>query len=193
MSRSVLQTVGTAGGFMLVGSMLAAAIFSRQTAAVGQEQNAGGTLRHVVLLEFKPEATKEQIHEIVAGFQALPKKIDGITAFEWGTNNCPEGLADGFTHWFVVTFKDAKSRDAYLPHPAHQDSWRICCRSWRRCWSSITSLRSEKGLRRGHRFAVERAAKRRGGRDEIELDKAGKIDIIAARVKVPTGGWPILT
>jgi hypothetical protein len=75
----------------------------------------------VVLFKFKSEATKEQIQEIVAGFQALPKKIDGVTAFEWGTDVSPEGKADGFTHCFVVTFKDAKARDAYLPHQAHQD------------------------------------------------------------------------
>ena len=121
MVRSVFQTVGIAGGFMLMGSLLAAASFSRPTAAMGQEQDAGGTLRHVVLFKFKPEATKEQIDEIVTGFQQLPKKIEGITAFEWGTNNSPEGLNDGFTHSFVVSFKDAKAREAYLPHQAHQD------------------------------------------------------------------------
>ena len=27
--------------------------------------------------------------------------------------------ADGFTHCFVVSFKDAKARDEYLPHAAH--------------------------------------------------------------------------
>ncbi|HEY2410620.1 MAG TPA: Dabb family protein [Pirellulaceae bacterium] len=121
MLRSVLQTVGVAGGFMLMGSLLAAAAFTRQSAAVAQEQAPGGALRHVVLFKFKPEATKEQIDEIVAGFQQLPKKIEGITAFEWGTNNSPEGLNEGFTHCFVVSFNDAKSRDAYLPHQAHQD------------------------------------------------------------------------
>jgi hypothetical protein len=121
MLRSVLQTVGVAGGFMLVGSFLAAAMFSRQTSAIAQEQGTSAALRHVVLFKFKPEATKEQIDEIVAGFQQLPKKIDGITAFEWGTNNSPEGFNEGFTHCFVVSFKDAKSRDAYLPHQAHKD------------------------------------------------------------------------
>lgn len=121
MLRSLMQTVGVAGGFMLIGSILAAAIFSRQTGAVAEEQASVGTLRHVVLFKFKPDATEEQIGEIVAGFQGLPKKIEGITSFEWGTNNSPEGLNEGFTHCFVVSFKDAKSRDAYLPHQAHKD------------------------------------------------------------------------
>jgi hypothetical protein len=89
--------------------------------AAAQPAAAAAALRHVVLFKFKPDATEQQIQEIVTGFAALPKKIDGITAFEWGTNNSPEGLADGFTHCFVVSFKDAASRDAYLPHQAHKD------------------------------------------------------------------------
>jgi hypothetical protein len=27
----------------------------------------------------------------------------------------------GFTHCFLVTFGDEAGRDAYLPHPAHQE------------------------------------------------------------------------
>jgi hypothetical protein len=121
MIRSDIQTIGTACGFMLLGAIAAMALLKPASNAVAQEQPGSGPLRHVVAFKFKPEATKEQIQEIVAAFQKLPQKIDGITAFEWGTDNSPEGLADGFTHCFVVTFKDTKSREAYLPHPAHQD------------------------------------------------------------------------
>jgi quinol monooxygenase YgiN len=78
-------------------------------------------LRHVVLFRFKAEATPEQVREIVEAFGQLPKKIDGVTAFEWGTDVSPEGRSEGFTHCFVVTFKDAAARDKYLPHPAHQE------------------------------------------------------------------------
>src|SRR5205085_9897251 len=83
--------------------------------------SAAPPLRQVTLFKVKGDATKEQIQDIIAGFQALPKKIDGITAFEYGTDVSPEGLADGFTHCFLVTFKDSKSRDAYLPHAAHKE------------------------------------------------------------------------
>jgi hypothetical protein len=31
-----------------------------------------------------------------------------------------EGLNDGFTHGFVMTFDSPQSRDAYLPHPEHE-------------------------------------------------------------------------
>jgi hypothetical protein len=121
MFRSPIQTICLALGFALAGYLLSFMTLNSQTTATAQDQTAGEPLRHVVLFKFKADATKEQIEEIVAGFQALPKKIEGITAFEWGTNVSPEGLADGYTHCFVVTFKDAKSRDAYLPHQAHKD------------------------------------------------------------------------
>ena len=120
MFRSVLQTACCACGFTILGA-IAATAFTGSHRVVAQDDASGAPLRHVVLFKFKPEATKEQIQEIVAGFQALPKKIDGITAFEWGTDVSPEGRAEGFTHCFVVTFKDARSRDAYLPHQAHKD------------------------------------------------------------------------
>jgi len=78
-------------------------------------------LRHVVLFAFKEDATKEQITEVEKAFAALPEKIETITDFEWGTNNSPEGLNDGLTHCFFVTFADEAGREAYLPHPAHKE------------------------------------------------------------------------
>lgn len=120
MQRMGLPTIFAALGFTLAGFVLATALRVPGNAAAAQ-QAANAPLRHVVLFKFKADATEKQIQEIVAGFEALPKKIDGITNFEWGTDNSPEGLADGFTHCFVVSFKDAAARDAYLPHQAHKD------------------------------------------------------------------------
>jgi hypothetical protein len=78
-----------------------------------------GKLRHIVLLQFKEGTPPEKVKEIEDGFRALPSKIPTVIDFEWGTNNSPEGLADGFTHCFLVTFKNEKGRAEYLPHPAH--------------------------------------------------------------------------
>ncbi|MCU0876909.1 MAG: Dabb family protein [Pirellulaceae bacterium] len=78
-------------------------------------------LQHVVLFKFKDTVTKAQVQEVVDAFAALPKKIDAITGFEWGTDVSVEMRAEGFTHCFIVTFKDAKGRDEYLPHPAHEE------------------------------------------------------------------------
>ena len=89
--------------------------------ALAQDKPAAAPLRHVVLFKFKPEVTKAQVQEVVDAFAALPKKIDTISGFEWGTDVSVEMKADGFTHCFVVSFADAKARDAYLPHAAHAE------------------------------------------------------------------------
>lgn len=86
------------------------------TAAVAENE-----FRHVVLFKFKPGATPEQVKEIEKEFAALPKKIDSIQGYEWGTSESVEGLNDGFTHCFFVTFKDKAALEAYLPHPAHKE------------------------------------------------------------------------
>jgi hypothetical protein len=76
--------------------------------------------RHVVLFKFKDTATPEQVSMVEQAFRELPKQIDTITAFEWGTNVSPEGKDDGFTHCFFLSFKDKAGLEVYLPHPAHK-------------------------------------------------------------------------
>lgn len=83
-------------------------------------QNHRQLLRHVVLFKFKDGTPQEKVDEIAAAFATLPKEIDAVVDFEWGTNNSPEGLADGLTHCFFVTFASEEGRAAYLPHAAHQ-------------------------------------------------------------------------
>ena len=77
-------------------------------------------LRHVVLFKFKESSSKAQIRDVVKEFAALPKKIDAILDFEMGTDVSVENKSKGFTHGFVVTFRDAQGRKEYLPHPAHK-------------------------------------------------------------------------
>jgi stress responsive alpha/beta barrel protein len=125
MLSAFARTVAFAGGFALLGAAMTSILATANNLAVAQDAAKAGPLRHVVLFKFKADATKEQVQEIVTAFGNLPKKIDGITAYEWGTDVSPEGKSEGFTHCFVVTFKDAKSRDAYLPHQAHQDFVKI--------------------------------------------------------------------
>ncbi|MCE6993090.1 Dabb family protein [Dyadobacter sp. CY323] len=77
-------------------------------------------LRHVVLFKFKDSATPAQVKEVEEAFKALPSKIKQIKSLEWGTNNSPEGLNQGFTHAFFVTFESEADRAIYLPHPDHK-------------------------------------------------------------------------
>nr|WP_315852905.1 Dabb family protein [Roseimaritima sediminicola] len=91
------------------------------TSPVTAQETESRKLRHVVLFQFKESSTDEQVQRVVDAFVALPGKIDTITDFEYGTNNSPENLADGFTHCFTVTFDSEQGRATYLPHPAHKE------------------------------------------------------------------------
>ena len=77
-------------------------------------------VQHVALFRFKPAATVQMVQRATDELLRLSKVIPGIMNFSIGTNNSPEGLADGLTHGFVMTFQDAAARDAYLPHPEHE-------------------------------------------------------------------------
>ena len=77
-------------------------------------------VQHIALFRFKPAATAQMVQRATDELRRLSKVIPGIMDFSIGTNNSPEGLADGLTHGFVMTFQDAAARDAYLPHPEHE-------------------------------------------------------------------------
>jgi lysophospholipase L1-like esterase len=118
-SKNAEKNVLTSDGVHLnaAGNQFVAA---RMMEALGVAESSG-LLRHIVLFKFKDDVTKEQVQEVVDAFSALPKKIDVIVDFECGTDVSVEGKAEGFTHGFVVTFKDEAGRAIYLPHPAHQE------------------------------------------------------------------------
>lgn len=95
-----------------------AMIASRQAEAADP---ASGSLRHVVLFKFKDGTSTDEVQKVVDAFRALPKKIDAIVDFEYGTDVSVENKSQGFTHCFLVTFRDEHGRDEYLPHPAHKE------------------------------------------------------------------------
>jgi uncharacterized membrane protein YqgA involved in biofilm formation len=77
-------------------------------------------LRHVVLFKFKESSSVADIKKVEEAFMALPSKIKQIVSLEWGINNSPENLAQGFTHCFFLSFKSEADRAIYLPHPDHK-------------------------------------------------------------------------
>lgn len=77
-------------------------------------------LRHVVLFKFLDTASPEDVKKVETAFGELKGKISLIKDYEWGTNSSPEGLNQGLTHCFFVTFGSDKDRDEYLVHPDHQ-------------------------------------------------------------------------
>ena len=76
-------------------------------------------IRHILLITFKPDALPADIAAVRAAFLAIPTKVSGVTAVEWGENDSPEGRDDGFTHSVLMTFADEAARQRYLPHPDH--------------------------------------------------------------------------
>ncbi len=105
-----MKKIYLSGFLILLGAMQITA----QTNAMKEK-----LLRHVVLFSFKEGSTDAQIKSVTDAFGELPKKIPQVKTFEWGTNNSPENLNQGFTHCFFVSFASEADRAIYLPHPAH--------------------------------------------------------------------------
>jgi hypothetical protein len=76
-------------------------------------------LRHVVLFGFEKAQSPAAIAEVVRRFAELKALVPGIDDFEWGENSSPEGLDHGHSHVFLLTFANARARDAYLVHLDH--------------------------------------------------------------------------
>lgn len=77
-------------------------------------------IRHFGMFQFKSGVTAAQIDECFSEMKGMVGKIPGLLDMEHGPYESAEGLNDGFTHGFIMTFDTAASRDAYLPHPEHE-------------------------------------------------------------------------
>ncbi len=77
-------------------------------------------LRHAVYFKYKDSSSVTAVKQVETAFRLLPSKIKEIKSFEWGQNNSPEKLNQGFTHCFFLTFGSEADRDIYLKHPDHK-------------------------------------------------------------------------
>ncbi len=77
-------------------------------------------ITHMVLLRVRKDVPAAEVARVFAAIGALREKIPGILSYAWGPYASPEGLNQGFTHGFCMTFRDAAARDGYLPHPEHE-------------------------------------------------------------------------
>lgn len=75
-------------------------------------------VRHIVMFDFS-NLTAEQTASLVKGFEELAQ-VPEVLEFEWGTENNAEDSPLGFTHSFLLTFKDFDSRTAYLNSKEHR-------------------------------------------------------------------------
>ena len=74
---------------------------------------------HVVLLKFPANKT-QRADALFAALREFCPKLPGFLTFTGGPYTSPEGLHQGYTHGFVMTFTDAVARDRYLFHPDHE-------------------------------------------------------------------------
>lgn len=78
-------------------------------------------VRHFGVFKFKATVTEKDIEQCFVEMKNMVGRIDGLLDMEYGPYNGDEGLNDDFTHGFVMTFNSPQSRDAYLPHPLHEE------------------------------------------------------------------------
>lgn len=77
-------------------------------------------VRHFGMFQFKEGVTASQIDTCFREMKGMIGNIPGLLGMEHGSYESGEGLNDGFTHGFIMSFDTAASRDAYLPHPEHE-------------------------------------------------------------------------
>ncbi len=77
-------------------------------------------MQHIVLLKFKAGTPQATIGNIFQQLGELKSLIPGMNTFCAGAYSSHEGRNKGFTHGFIMEFKDAQARDVYLPHPEHE-------------------------------------------------------------------------
>lgn len=77
-------------------------------------------IHHLVLLKIRKDVKKSDVEQVFRELAGLKDKIPGLASFAGGPYSSPEGVNKGYDWGFSMTFVDAKSRDAYLPHPEHE-------------------------------------------------------------------------
>ncbi len=78
-------------------------------------------IHHIVLFKFYPQTKPEQIEELSRALLVLKEQIPGIVHYVWGPSVSIEPYGKGYTHGFIMTFRDETSRDNYVPHPLHRE------------------------------------------------------------------------
>ena len=77
-------------------------------------------VKHYGCFEFKSEVTQGNIDAVFERMKEMVGVIPGLLDFHYGPYDSAEGLNDGYTHGFIMTFENPQARDAYLPHPVHE-------------------------------------------------------------------------
>lgn len=74
-------------------------------------------IEHIVLFKLKESVADEKKLDMLRELLKLKEQIPGILQVSAGSNF--SARAAGYTHGFVVRFRDKAALEAYIPHPAH--------------------------------------------------------------------------
>ena len=77
-------------------------------------------IRHIVLIQFRPEVTDAAIAAIFADLQAIKSVLPGVLSITSGRSTSPEAMERGHMHGFVADFADWAVLAAYQAHPDHK-------------------------------------------------------------------------
>jgi len=77
-----------------------------------------GEVIHIVLFQWKPEASADSIEQALQALRDLKDKIPGILDLSCGANFTDRGK--NFTHALLLRLANRAALDAYGPHPEHQ-------------------------------------------------------------------------
>jgi hypothetical protein len=76
-------------------------------------------VHHIVLVQFAA-GKAHRMAELTTALENLHKRLPGFLYLSGGPYSSPEGLNQGYTHGFLMTFANAAVRDEYLTHPDHE-------------------------------------------------------------------------
>ncbi len=75
-------------------------------------------IHHMVLVKFAANKV-QRAPELLVALEKLRKIMPDFLALCGGPYSSPEGLNQGYTHGYLMTFANAAARDQYLTHPEH--------------------------------------------------------------------------
>ncbi len=77
-------------------------------------------IRHILLLQPRPDTTAEEIEACRVAATGLVGQIEGVINCHWGVNLVAAERHEGLTHGFSMDLTDLDALRAYGPHPRHQ-------------------------------------------------------------------------
>ena len=77
-------------------------------------------IRHIVLIQFRPEVNEAAIAEIFAALPGLAARLPGVQHCASGRSASPEQIERGYRHGFTIDFADWDCLATYQADAGHK-------------------------------------------------------------------------